>query len=197
MSKELIKIREEKKEDYDAVQIVNDRAFGTPEEGRIINILREVCQETLSLVAVSDEKIVGHIFFSPVTIDQEDTQVIGMGLAPMAVLPEFQNQGIGSLLAKEGLRRIKETECPFIIVLGHINYYPRFGFERASKYGLKCQWDGVPDEAFMVLVLNKSTIAGISGVAKYRSEFDEAMKMPNNSFNSDVNSASLHPRRLS
>ncbi len=55
------------------------------------------------------------------------------------------------------------------------NYYPRFGFELASKYGLRCQWDGVPDDAFMVLVLNKSAKAGISGVARYRSEFDEAM----------------------
>jgi putative acetyltransferase len=99
----------------------------------------------------------------------------------MAVLPEFQKQIIGSLLVKEGLRRIKETDCPFIIVLGHENYFPRFGFELASKYGLRCQWDDVPDEAFMVLVLNKSAIAGISGVSKYRSEFDKAMKMPNNS----------------
>lgn len=174
----MIEIREEREDDYDAVQIVNDRAFGTPEEGRIVNTLREICPGTLSLVAVSDEKIVGHIFFSPVTIDHEDTRVIGMGLAPMAVLPEFQNQGIGSLLVKEGLRRIKETDCPFIIVVGHINYYPRFGFERGSKYGLKCQWEGVPDEAFMVMVLNESVVAGISGVAKYRSEFDEAAEMP-------------------
>jgi putative acetyltransferase len=170
-----IKIREENKEDYDAVRIVNDRAFGTPEEGRIINTLRNVCQETLSLVAVSDEKIVGHIFFSPVTIDHGDTQIIGMGLAPMAVLPEFQNQGIGSLLVKEGIQRIKKTDCPFIIVLGHPHYYPRFGFERASIYGLKTQWEDIPDEAFMVIILNKSVMSGVSGVAKYRSEFDEAM----------------------
>jgi putative acetyltransferase len=171
----MIEIREERKEDCDAVRIVNDRAFGTPEEGRIINKLREVCQETLSLVAVSGGKIVGHIFFSPVTVDHGDTRVIGMGLAPMAVLPEFQGKGIGSLLVKEGLRRIKETDCPFVIVLGHEHYYPRFGFQRASIYGLKSQWDGVPDEAFMVLVLNKSAAARISGVARYRSEFDEAM----------------------
>ena len=126
-------------------------------------------------MAVSDEKIVGHIFFSPVTIDHEDTQVIGMGLAPMAVLPEFQNQGIGSLLVKEGLRRIKETECPFIIVLGHIHYYPRFGFERASKYGLKCQWHDVPDEAFMVMIMDQVVLKGVSGVAEYRKEFNDAM----------------------
>lgn len=172
----MIEIREEQKEDYDAVQIVNDRAFGTPEEGRIVNILREKCQDTLSLVAVLDGKIVGHIFFSPATIDPGDKkQVIGTGLAPMAVLPEHQKQGIGSLLVNEGIRRIKETRCPFILVAGHINYYPRFGFERASTYGLKCQWDQVPDEAFMIMVLDKPVMQGVSGVVKYRSEWNEAM----------------------
>ena len=98
-----------------------------------------------------------------------------MGLAPMAVLPEFQKQSIGSMLVNEGLRRIKETDCPYIIVLGHEHYYPRFGFERASKYGLKPQWEGVPDEAFMVMILDKSVMADVSGVASYRDEFDEAM----------------------
>jgi putative acetyltransferase len=193
----MIEIREENQEDYDAVRLVNNQAFGTPEEGRIVDKLREACKETISLVAVSGEKIVGHIFFSPAAIDHQDGQVVGMGLAPMAVLPEYQKQGIGSLLVKEGLRRTKETGCPFIIVAGHAHYYPRFGFERASKYGLKCQWEGVPDEGFMVLVLNKPAIAGVPGVARYRNEFDEAMKMPDNNVNADVNSASLPPRRLS
>ena len=170
----MIEIREEKQEDYDAVRFVNNQAFGTPEEGRIVDKLREACKETISLVAVSGEKIVGHIFFSPATIDHQDGQVVGMGLAPMAVLPEFQNQGIGSLLVRDGLRRLKETDCPFIIVCGHAHYYPRFGFERASKYGLKCQWEGLPDEGFMVMILNKSAMTGVSGVAKYRSEWDEA-----------------------
>ena len=171
----MVEIREEREADYDAVRIVNDRAFGMPEEGRIVNKLRQICEGTLSLVAVLDEKIVGHIFFSPAIIDNEDKQIVGMGLAPMAVLPEFQNQGIGSLLVREGLRRIGETDCPFIIVVGHADYYPRFGFERASKYGLKCQWSGVPDEAFMVLWLDESMMNQVSGVARYRDEFSEAM----------------------
>jgi putative acetyltransferase len=93
----------------------------------------------------------------------------------MAVLPELQNKGIGSLLVIEGIKRVKETGCPFIIVLGHENYYPRFGFERALKYGIKPQWEGVPDEAFMLMILDKVTMAGVSGVATYRKEFDEAM----------------------
>ncbi len=169
----MIKIREERTEDYDSVRIINDLAFGTSEEGRIVDKLRKACQEIISLVAVSGEKIVGHILFSPAEI--KDTNIIGMGLAPMAVLPDFQKQGVGSVLVKEGLRRIKKTDCPFIIVLGHEQYYPRFGFEQASKYGLKSQWEGVPDEAFMAMILDKTVMAGVSGVASYRDEFDEAM----------------------
>ena len=93
----------------------------------------------------------------------------------MAVHPEYQNKGIGSLLVEEGIKRLKETSCPFIIVLGHEKYYPRFGFETASKYGIKPQWEGVPDEAFMIMINDKEKMAGASGVAKYRKEFDEAM----------------------
>ena len=171
----MIEIREEKQEDYDAVRFVNNQAFGTPEEGRIVDKLRETCKETVSLVAVLGEKIVGHIFFSPVVIDHEDKHVIGMGLAPLAVLPEFQNQVIGSLLVREGLGRIKVTDCPFIVVIGNENFYRQLGFELASKYGLRCQWDSVPDDEFKVLVLNKSAVAGISGVARFRSEFDESI----------------------
>lgn len=171
----MIHIRKEAPKDYDLVRIVNDQAFGQPEEGRIVDNIRKACKQTLSLVAVSDENIVGHIFFSPAKILHNDSNVIGMGLAPMAVLPEFQNIGIGSMLVKEGLRREKAADCPFIVVLGHEHYYPRFGFERASKYGIKAQWEGVPDEAWMVLVLKKTVMAGVSGVVKYRSEFDIAM----------------------
>ena len=93
----------------------------------------------------------------------------------MAVSPELQNQGIGSILVKEGLRIVRNTSCPFVIVLGHEKYYPRFGFQRASKYGLKCQWEGIPDEAFMAMILNDSGMKGVSGIVRYRNELDEAM----------------------
>jgi putative acetyltransferase len=83
----------------------------------------------LSLVAVEKEKIVGHILFSSAIIEGEHGVVKGMGLAPMAVLPEFQRQGIGSQLVKAGIEKLRKTKCPFIIVLGHPEYYPRFGFE--------------------------------------------------------------------
>jgi putative acetyltransferase len=171
----MIEIREEKAEDYDAVREINDIAFGKVEEGRIVDKIREACEEIISLVAVEGEKVVGHIFFSPTEITHNGKTIKGMGLAPMAVHTEYQNKGIGSLLVNEGIIRVKETSYPFIIVLGHDKYYPRFGFETASMYGIKPQWDGVPDEAFMIMILDKEYMAGVSGVAKYRKEFDEAM----------------------
>lgn len=93
----------------------------------------------------------------------------------MAVIPERRKQGIGSRLVEKGLEILHKQNCPFVVVLGHSEYYPRFGFERASTYGLKSQWEGVPDEAFMVIVMDKTALVGVSGVAKYRAEFDEAM----------------------
>jgi putative acetyltransferase len=91
------------------------------------------------------------------------------------MLPDRQRQGIGSMLVKAGIDELCERNCPFIIVLGHPEYYPRFGFVPAARHGLSCQWDGIPDEAFMVLILDEISMAGVSGVARYRDEFAEAM----------------------
>jgi putative acetyltransferase len=96
--------------------------------------------------------------------------MIGAALAPMAVLPERQRQGIGSELIAVGTQRLKDAGCPFIIVLGHHEYYPRFGFVPASTLGIRCQWN-VPDNVFMVLVLDETKMRGVTGLAKYRDEF--------------------------
>ncbi|MDH3975061.1 MAG: N-acetyltransferase [Deltaproteobacteria bacterium] len=170
-----MKIRFEREEDYDSIRSLNDLAFGGTIESSLINKVRASCKETLSLVAVEENRIVGHIFFSPVTVLSGKSKIKGMGLGPMAVLPEFQNQGIGSKLVMEGLKILSKKNYPFVVVLGHKEYYPRFGFERSSKYGLRSQWDGVPDEAFMVLFPNKSVVNKVSGLVRYRPEFNEAM----------------------
>ena len=99
---------------------------------------------------------------------------MGMGLAPMAVLPEHQRQGIGSELVRAGLAELRERDCIFVIVLGHPEYYPRFGFEPASKHGIKCEW-AVPDEAFMILVFDETHLPEAGGRVRYRPEFSEAM----------------------
>ena len=171
----MVEVRFERPEDIDEVRLLNDKAFGQIFEGRIVDNLRKSRNRILSLVAISKNKVVGHIMFSPVTIETQKGVIEGMGLAPMAVSPELQKQGIGSILVKEGLRIIRNTSCPFVIVLGYEKYYPRFGFQRASKYGLKCQWEGIPDEAFMAMILNDPVMKGVSGIVRYRNEFDEAM----------------------
>jgi putative acetyltransferase len=165
-------IRLERPEDASRVRLVNEQAFGQPVEADLVEKLRQRCTDSLSLVA-EDDAVVGHILFTPVVVESAGRQVLGMGLAPMAVLPDCQRQGIGSQLVRRGLDILRERGCPFVVVVGHPEYYPRFGFERASTHGLASQWDGVPDAAFMVLVLDVHAMAGVSGVAKYREEFNE------------------------
>ncbi len=169
----MIEIRKEEPADQDAVRRINEIAFEQGPEAAIVDRLRKSCKEYCSFVAVNQDAVVGHILFTPVTID--GSEVTGMGLAPMAVLPSYQNQGIGSLLVQHGLQHLQQLGSPFVIVLGHPEYYPRFGFEPASHYRLKCQWKGVPDEAFMVLVFDRDVLPREGGIARYRAEFDEAM----------------------
>jgi putative acetyltransferase len=170
-----IKIREEIFQDIDAIRAINEKAFGQPQEANIVDKLRANCDGLLSLVALQDEEIIGHILFSSVTIDGSFGMLKGMGLAPMAVLPEFQRQGVGSELVKAGIEILRKSKCSFIIVLGHPEYYPKFGFEPASRYGIKSQWEGVPDNAFMILWLDKTMVNLVSGVVTYRDEFNDAM----------------------
>ena len=171
----MIHVRLEEPQDIPSVRIINERAFEQPVEADIVDKLRLSCPEALSLVAVDEGRVVGHILFTPATVESKTGTIDGMGLAPMAVLPERQRRGIGSSLVERGLKILRDRGCPFVIVLGHPAYYPRFGFEPASRYGLKCQWVGVPDEAFMVLIFDEEAMAGVSGVARYRDEFDDAM----------------------
>jgi putative acetyltransferase len=168
----MMTIRPERTEDALRVRCVNELAFGQPAEADLVERLRHACAESLSLVA-EDGAVVGHILFTPVVVESAGRRVVGMGLAPMAVLPDRQRQSIGSQLVRRGLDLLRERGCPFVVVVGHPEYYPRFGFEPASRHGLVCQWEGVPDAAFLVLVLDAHAMAGVSGVAKYREEFNE------------------------
>jgi putative acetyltransferase len=165
-------IRPERAADTPEVRRVHELAFGQPLEADLVDRLREACADALSLVA-EDHVVVGHILFTPVIVQSAARRVLGMGLAPMAVLPDRQRQGIGSQLVTRGLDILRERGCPFVVVVGHPEYYPRFGFERASTHGLASQWNGMPDAAFMVLVLNARAMADVSGVATYRDEFNE------------------------
>jgi putative acetyltransferase len=163
-------IREETPEDLPAIHAVNQAAFGRPDEAALVDRLRANGAVLLSLVAVAGGRVIGHILYSPVALGDEGAPLDGAGLGPMAVLPEEQRSGIGGRLIAEGTRRLRERGCPFIVVLGHPEYYPRFGFIPASMLGIQCTWD-VPDNVFMVLTLDSARLAGKTGPARYRDEF--------------------------
>jgi len=168
----MLTIRRETPKDIDSIRYVNEQAFGQKEEAEIIDKLRKRDVVTLSLVAVQADQIVGHILFSPVSVESEYSSFEAITLAPMAVLPEYQRKGIGSQLVRVGLEECLRLGHEIMVVLGHPDYYPRFGFVPASTYGIKCKYD-VPDEVFMALELRQGALSGRSGVVKYQPEFNE------------------------
>ena len=138
--------------------------------------MRKNCPENISLVAEINEKFVGHILFTPVTINSNQNELKGMGLAPISVFPEFQNKGIGSKLISFGLELVKNNNYSFVALLEHPEYYPRFGFKRASAYNIISENKDVPDEAFMILVYDEPALKNISGVAYFIKEFLSTVK---------------------
>jgi putative acetyltransferase len=171
-ARQTVIIRREEPGDAAAIRQVNERAFGQPAEANLVDALRRHNKVVLSLVAVLNDQIIGHILFSPVSIESEGGSLSAVGLAPMAVLPEYQKQGIGSWLIRVGLDECRQAGHPVVIVVGHAEYYPRFGFVPASKYGLKCEYN-VPDDVFLALELREGALLGRAGVVKYQPEFNE------------------------
>jgi putative acetyltransferase len=169
----MIRIRTEKTEDHASIRRVNKLAFGRSNEADLVDALRENATPFISLVADMDDQIVGHIVFSPVTVESEAGAFTAMGLAPMAVLPANQNQGLGSQLVGEGLRECARIGENIVVVLGHPNYYPRFGFVPANVKGLRSEYD-VPDDVFMVVELSKGELNGRTGLVRYHPEFGKA-----------------------
>ena len=168
-------IRPETTEDYAAIREVNALALGQEDEARLVENLRRSPDfiAELSLVAVEAGRVVGHILFSPVVIETKDGAVSALALAPMAVRPELQNQGIGSELVRDGLGRCRNLGHRIVVVVGHPVYYPRFGFSPARARGLEAPFP-VPDEACLALELVPGALDGIAGVVRYPPPFDEA-----------------------
>ena len=167
-------IRAERPDDYAVVEEVNRLAFGQEGEARLVAALRhaESFDPALSLVAVRADRVVGHILFSLIHIESEQAKVPSLALAPMAVLPAFQRQGIGTQLVHEGLKACRRSGHTIVVVVGHAEYYPRFGFTPAAGQGIRAPFS-VPDEAFMVLGLAPASLDGIGGVVRYPAAFDE------------------------
>jgi putative acetyltransferase len=171
-------IREEQGRDKDVVFELNTSAFNSPAEAKLVDALRAQATPIISLVSIddagatdSDRRVVGHIMFSPVTLAGHPELTL-MGLAPMSVAPECQRQGLGSALVREGLERCREINCGAIVVLGHPEYYPRFGFVPASKFEIDSEYD-VPDEVFMAQELVPGVLRGKTGRIKYHPVFGD------------------------
>jgi putative acetyltransferase len=164
-----VNIRPEQPADAPAIDAVNRAAFDQPAEATLVALLREQAAPLISLVADEDGELVGHVLFSPVTLTGHGEASI-MGLAPMAVLPAMQRRGVGSMLARAGLAACTRLGFDAVVVLGHAQYYPRFGFRPASAFGLRCEYE-VPDEVFMALELVPGRLAGKSGTIRYHPAF--------------------------
>ncbi len=168
-------IRQEIPEDFTEIYNVNLIAFGQENEAKLVDALRRnltVFIPELSLVATDNNKIVGHILFTKIKIiDDIGNQNESLGLAPMAVRPEFQKGRIGGQLIRKGLHIAKDLGFKSVIVLGHDNYYPKFGFEPADKWNIKAPFD-VPSNVFMALELEQDGLKNISGTVIYPKEFE-------------------------
>ena len=164
-----MEIREERASDRDAVREVNLAAFEENPEANLVDRLREEADPLVSLVAEDGGEVVGHILFSPMTgAGTEATRV--MGLAPMAVIPPRQREGIGSALVRRGLEACRSLGAQAVVVLGHAAYYPKFGFVPASRFGLRSEYD-VPDDVFMALELEPGALDAASGTIRYHEAF--------------------------
>jgi len=169
-----VKIRQENKDDFDAVSEVNKLAFGQDDEATLVELLRQsnAFVPELSLVATLDNKIIGHILFTKIKIVNDDkSETESLALAPMAVRPEFQHKGIGGQLIKHGLDKARELQHKSVIVLGHEHYYPKFGFVPADKWSIKSPYD-VPTNVFMALELVTDGLKNTTGLVKYSKEFE-------------------------
>ena len=168
----MIEIRQENKKDYEEVYKLVKTAFEIAEhsdgneQDLVVNLRNsDSFIPELSLVAVKDNKIVGYILFTKIKIENHEE----IALAPLAVLPEYQKQGIGSKLIEEGHKIAKKLGYHYSIVLGSENYYPKFGYIPAIQYGIQAPFE-VQNENFMAVKLNE-TNTEIKGVVQYAKEF--------------------------
>jgi putative acetyltransferase len=169
----LLHIRPETREDVPSIHNINVQAFGREAEAVVFDKIRERGALKIALVAVENGALVGYIAFSQVDIVPKLQGFCAMTLAPLSVLPAYQKRGIGSALVKAGLEECQEQGQDAVFLVGHSDYYPRFGFVPAREKGFECEYEA-PDEAWMVLELKEGALFGKQGRVKFQPEFREA-----------------------
>ncbi len=167
-----LEIRPERAGDEQAIHEVHSQAFETEVEARLEEALRPLADPCISLVAQCASGIAGHALFTPVRVEQASPQTLVMGLGPMAVRPELQGRGIGGKLVICGIEQCRAIGADAIVVLGHADYYPRFGFQPARPYGLYYR-DRELDPYFMVLELRSGALAHLTGRVHYLPPFED------------------------
>jgi putative acetyltransferase len=163
-------IRPETSADHEAIRHVNRLAFGQDAEARLVDALRNGGYVRASLVAEKDAQVVGHVLFSDLPIVTEAGTIPALALAPMAVLPEVQNQGIGSAQVRCGLEVCKAQGHRIVVVLGHPHFYQRFGFSSKLAAHLESLYSG--RESFMAMELVPGALDGVTGRAQYPAPFN-------------------------
>jgi putative acetyltransferase len=165
-----MQLQSESPENIAATRSLLIAAFGRLGEADLVDRLRAQTS-IISFVALQAGQVIGHILFSPVAIAQQPVNLFILGLAPVAVHPDWQRQGIGSTLIRHGLREIAQAGCRAVVVLGSPSYYGRLGWMPAKLKGLTCEYP-VPEDAFMVLELAPNALAGCAGTVKYHAAFN-------------------------
>ena len=167
-----MRLRKERPSDHAAVAALLEAAFGQPDEAQIVAELRRSARPLISMVATEEDAVVGHILFSPVTLPDHPALIL-MGLGPMGVLPDAQGRGIGQALVTAGLDECHRVGVGAVVVLGYKEYYPKFGFRPASRFGLSCEYD-VPDEVFMAVELQPGYLRHAHGLIRYHPALRES-----------------------
>jgi putative acetyltransferase len=163
-------IRAEKKQDIPKIFKVNTGSFSSDGEAKLVDNLRKTGVQLISLVAEEGDEICGHILFSPVAVKGDNPGKKIAGLGPMAVLPSYRKKGVGKMLVEEGLNQCLKAGFDAVVVLGHADYYPQFGFVPSVAYGIVSTYD-VPDDIFMVKELKKGGLKGVQGIVSYHELF--------------------------
>lgn len=172
MERDRIDYRAECPGDVGAIRQLNEAAFGRLGEAHLVDRLRRLAT-VFSFVAVVGDRPIAHLMFSPVSIETGgDRAGLLLGLAPLAVLPDRQRQGIGSALVRYGLSEVARSGCRGVVVLGNPQFYGRLGFGPAAAQGLHCAYE-VPADYFMALALVPGAFDLCKGLVAYRPEFNE------------------------